>query len=145
MSEYKVGTYTASDIGVSVSCVVQSLSFGFECDTAETQDENGNVKYLQQFNHRCTAQASCRVPRGVAAPAQGQSLTVKAIDLPSYTSAGVASGGYTLNDVTSGSGVSFLITDASLATQNGEVATYDLSLVRYLENGIGEQVTSASA
>ena len=143
MSEYKVGTLTAANMGVSVECVVQSLNYSFTCDTAETQDENGNVKYVQQYNHRAEGQASTRIPLGVEVPAQGASLTVKGISLPSYTSAGVASGGYTLDNTGSGVGVTFLVTDASIATTNTEVAQWDLSLVRYLENGIGAQTTSA--
>lgn len=143
MSEYKVGTYTATELGISVDCVVQSLNYSFACDAAETQDENGNVKYIQQYNHRAEGSLNARIPRDVAAPAQGDSITVKGISLPTYTSAGMPSGGYTLESTPTGSGVSFLITDASLGTQNTEVSTYDLSIVRYLENGIGSQVTSA--
>lgn len=145
MSDYKVGTLTAANMGVSVECVVQSLNYSFQCDTAEVQDEKGNLKYIQQYNHRCEGQASTRIPLGVEVPCQGASLTVKGISLPTYTADGVGSGGYTLDNTGSGSGVSFLVTDASIATTNTDVATWDLTIVRYLENGVGAITTGQSS
>ena len=143
MSEYKVGTISGTSMGISVACLVQSLNWNFAHDESETRDENGNVVVYQQYNHRAEGSATARVPLGVEIPPVGASLTIKGISLPSYSAAGVPTGGYTLESTPSGTGVSFAITDASINTSNTEVAEWSFSVRRYLENGVGSQNTTA--
>ena len=143
MAEYKVGTISGADMGIQVACLVQSLNWNFAHDESETRDEKGNPVVYQQYNHRAEGACTARVPLGVEIPPSGATLTIKGISLPSYTAAGVPTGGYTLETTPSGTGVEFVITDASISTQNTEVAEWSFSVRRYLENGIGSQNTVA--
>lgn len=144
MADYLVGTISATNLGISVSCLVQSLNWNFAYDESETRDEKGNVLIYQQYNHRAEGSVTARIPYGVQIPAQGASITIKGISLPSYSAAGVPTGGYTLDNTPSGDGVSFAITDASINTSNTEVAEWSLTVRRYLENGVGSQDTDTS-
>lgn len=144
MSKFLVGTLSGANLGVSITCYVQSINWNFVHDESETPDENGNVAVYQQYNHRAEGSATVRVPRDTVIPATGASLSVKGISLPSYSAAGVPTGGYTLETTPAGPGVDFVITDASINTQNTEVAEWSVSIRRYLENGIGELDTDAS-
>ena len=83
MSEYKVGTISAANLGIEVACLIQSLNWNFAHDEAETKDESGNVAIYQQFNHRAEGSVTARVPYDVQIPAAGASLTIKGISLPS--------------------------------------------------------------
>ena len=142
MSEYKVGTISGANLGITVACLVQSLNWNFAYNENETPDENGNVAVYQQYNHRAEGTATARVPLGVEIPPSGASLTIKGISLPSYSAAGVPTGGYTLETTPSGTGVSFIITDSALNTANNEVAEWSFGVRRYLENGVGTQNTT---
>lgn len=144
MADYLVGTISATNLGLTVSCLVQSLNWNFAYDESETRDENGNVVIYQQYNHRAEGSVTARIPYGVQIPAQGASITIKGISLPSYSAAGVPTGGYTLDSTPSGTGVTFVISDASINTQNTEVAEWSFTVRRYLENGVGSQDTSDS-
>lgn len=144
MADYLVGTISAANLGISVSCLVQSLNWNFAYDESEVRDHNGNVAVYQQYNHRGEGSCTARIPYGVQIPAQGATITIKGISLPSYSAAGVPTGGYTLDNTPSGDGVSFVITDASINTSNTEVAEWSLTVRRYLENGVGSQDTDTS-
>lgn len=142
MSEYKVGTLSGTNMGITVPCLVQSLNWQFAQDESETRDHNGNVAVYQQYNHRAEGSCTARVPLGVSIPAEGASITIQGITLPAYSAAGVPTGGYTLDTTPSGDGVTFVISDASINTQNTEVAEWSFTVRRYLENGIGSQNTT---
>jgi len=144
MADYKVGTISATNLGITVSCLVQSLNWSFAHDESETRDENGNVLIYQQYNHRAEGSCTARVPLGVEIPPSGATLAIKGISLPAYSAAGVPTGGYTLETTPSGTGVEFAITDASINTQNTEVAEWSFSVRRYLENGVGSQNTTVA-
>ena len=144
MAKYLVGTISAPNLGINVSCLVQSINWNFAHDESEVQDENGNVAVYQQYNHRVEGTVTARVPRDVSIPAAGASLTVKGIELPAYSAAGAPAGGYTIDSTPSGAGVEFVISNPSINTTNTEVAEWSMTVKRYLENGIGEQTTDIS-
>lgn len=144
MADYLVGTISATNLGITVSCLVQSINWTFAHDEAETRDENGNVLVYQQYNHRAEGSVTARIPRGVQIPAAGATLSIKGISLPAYSAAGVPTGGYTLETTPSGTGVDFAITDASINTTNTEVAEWTLTVRRYLENSVGSQNTTVA-
>lgn len=147
MSDYLVGTLSGTQLGFNVACLVQNAGLTFACDESETKDEHGNTAVYQQFNHRAEMATTARVPYNITLPPQGSTLSISGVTLPSYTSAGVPSGGYSLVTGATSSTVDFVITDASLNTVNGEVAEYSVTLRHYLENNIGSQnaVTSGSS
>jgi len=144
MAEYLVGTYKASDFGIAVAMITQSGEFSASHDEAETPDENGNVLIYQQYNHRLEGSVTLKVPRGVAAPADGASLSVKCIEVPTYSAQGVPTGGYTLLSSPASTGVDYIVINPSLKTENTTVSEYSCTLRRYLENGVGSQDTDTS-
>lgn len=141
MAEYLVGTYNAAAFGIVVAMITQSGEFSAAHDESETPDENGNVKIYQQYNHRLEGNVTLRIPRGVAAPADGSSLSVKCIEVPTYSAQGVPTGGYTLLASPAATGVDYIVINPTLSTQNNQVAEYTATLRRYLENGVGSQNT----
>lgn len=145
MADYLVGTYKASDFGIAVAMIAQNSDFSPQHDESEVQDENGNVKIYQQYNHRMECSVTLKIPRGVAAPADGASLSVKCIEVPTYSAQGVPTGGYTLLSSPASTGVDYIVINPTLRTQNTDVSEYSATLRRYLENGIGSQDTSDSA
>jgi hypothetical protein len=144
MAEYLVGTYKASDFGIAVAMITQSGEFSASHDESETPDENGNVKIYQQYNHRIEGSVTLKVPRGVAAPADGSSLSVKCIEVPTYSAQGEPTGGYTLLPSPASTGVDYIVINPSLKTENTTVSEYSCTLRRYLENGVGSQNTDTS-
>ena len=144
MADYLVGTYKAADFGIAVAMIAQTSDFSAQHDEAEIRDENGNVAVYQQYNHRMEASVTLKIPRGVAAPADGATLSVKCIELPTYSADGTASGGYTLVSSPSSPGIDFVVVNPTLRTQNTDVAEYSATLRRYLENDIGGQDTDVS-
>ena len=144
MAEYLVGTYKASDFGIVVAMITQSGEFSASHDESETPDENGNVLIYQQYNHRMEGSVTLKIPRDVAAPADGVSLSVKCIEVPTYSPQGVPTGGYTLLSSPASTGVDYIVINPTLRTQNTEVSEYSCTLRRYLENGVGSQDTSDS-
>lgn len=145
MADYLVGTYKASDFGIAVAMIAQNCDFSAQHDESEIPDENGNVKIYQQFNHRMEGSVTLKIPRGVAAPADGASLSVKCIEVPTYSAQGVPTGGYTLLSSPGSTGVNYIVVNPTLKTQNTTVSEYSCTLRRYLENGVGSQDTSDSA
>lgn len=139
MSKYLVGTYNAAAFGIATAMITQSGEFSASHDEAETPDENGNVRVYQQYNHRLEGNVTLRIPRGVVAPADGSSLKVKCIEVPTYSPAGVPTGGYTLLESPASTGIDYIVINPTLNTQNNQVAEYTATLRRYLENGVGSQ------
>lgn len=144
MADYLVGTYKASDFGIVVAMITQNCEFSAQHDESEVPDENGNVAVYQQYNHRLEGNVTLKVPRGVEAPADGASLSVKCLEVPTYSPQGVPTGGYTLRSSPASTGVNYIVVSPTLKTENTTVSEYSCTLRRYLENGIGEQTTDIS-
>lgn len=140
--DYIVGTLKAQ--GISSSLIFQDANISLEFDTAEVKDENGNVVYVQHYNHRAVINANAVAAKDAAQPSVGSTISVPGVTLPTFDATGKATNP-SINLTTSGdaAAVDFLVTSASLATSNSEVPKYSLTLTRYLENAIG-QIKTAS-
>lgn len=145
MPEYKVGTLTNADL--STGLILQDITANIEFDTSEVKDENGNVAYVQHYNHRAVLSCNAIAPKGTALPTVGATVSLKGITLPSVAADGkMTSASVTLSeDGAGGSAVEFLVTSASIATSNSDVPKYALTLTRYLENSFGAIKTSPTA
>ena len=137
MPKYTVGTLTNADL--TTGLILQDINANIEFDTSEVKDENGNVAYVQHYNHRAVLSCNAVAPKGTALPTVGATVSLKGITLPTVDADGSMSApNVTLaEDGTSGTAVDFLITAASIATSNSDVPKYALTLTRYLENSIG--------
>lgn len=144
MPEYKVGTLTNADL--TTGLILQDITVNLECDTAEVKDENGNVAFVQHYNHRATLSCNAVAPKGTALPTVGATVSLKGITLPTIAADGsMTDAKVTLaEDGASGTEVAFLVTSASIATSNSEVPKYALTLTRYLENSIGAIKTTGA-
>lgn len=138
--DYIVGTLKAE--GISASLIFQDASISLEFDTAEVKDENGNVVYVQHYNHRAVITANAVAAKNTAQPSVGSTISVPGVTLPAFDATGKASNP-SINLTGDGAAVDFLVTSASLATSNSDVPKYSLTLTRYLENAIG-QIKTAS-
>ena len=143
--EYKVGTLVNSGIGHGV--ILQDLSGNVEYDTNEVPDENGNNRIIQHYNHRAVLTGTAVCPLGSAVPVSGSSISISGVTLPTFNADGsCADPTITISkDGTSGTTLDFLVTAASVATSNKDVAKYNITLTRYLENSIGAITTEISA
>lgn len=136
MADYLVGTLSATQLGLSIDCLVQGVDLSPTQDEHEQLDHNGNVACYQQNNHRLEGTCNIKVPRGVLLPAPGQSLSLSGVETPTYSAAGVPTGGYTVMGDSSAT-VSYIVTGVGASTSNGDVINSTLNIRRYLENGIG--------
>ena len=145
MPEYKVGTLTNADL--TSGLILQDIAANIETDTSEVRDENGNVAYVQHYNHRAVLTCNAVAPKGAALPTVGATVSLKGITLPAVNPDGsMTSPNVTLAaDGASGTAVDFLVTSANLSTSNQNVPTYALTLTRYLENSIGAIKTGTGA
>ena len=142
MSKYLVGTLKLS--GTSSALIFQDASISLEADTAEVKDENGNVAYVQHYNHRCVISANAVCPKGEGQPCLGATVKVKGVTLPSPAADGsMTSPTINLEADASAEEVDFLVTSSSLSSSNSDVDKYALTLTRYLENALGAIKTDA--
>lgn len=142
MADYLVGTLSGTQLGLSIDCLVQGVDLSPAHDEHETLDHNGNVAGYQQNNHRVEGTCTIKVPRGVVIPAAGQSLSISGVETPTYSAAGVPTGGYTVMGSTS-TATSYILTSVSINTSNSDTITATVGLRRYLENGIGSASPAA--
>ena len=142
MPKYLVGTLKLS--GTAASLIFQDASISLESDTAEVKDENGNVAFVQHYNHRATISCNAVCPKGEAQPCLGATVKVKGVTLPSPAADGsMTSPTINLEADDSADEVEFLVTASSLSSSNSDVDKYALTLTRYLENGLGAIKTDA--
>lgn len=137
---------TLKNANFSTGLIMQDVSASMECDTAETKDENGNVAYVQYYNHRAVLTCNAAAAKDAAQPTVGATVSIKGIVLPSPSADGsMTSATITLpSDASTGTAVDFLVTSATLSSSNSDVCKYALTLTRYLENGIGAIKTSTT-
>lgn len=136
MADYLVGTLSATQLGLTIDCLVQGVDLSPAHDEHETLDHNGNVAAYQQNNHRVEGSCNIKVPAAAALPAPGMSLTIKGIEVPTYTAAGTPTGGYTLG-ASPETSTSYIVTGVTLNSSNGDVRNATINIRRYLENSIG--------
>ncbi len=134
-----------TNAGVASGLIMQELSGNIEYDTSEVKDENGNVKFVQHYNHRAVLTGTAVCPKGTAVPTVGATVGIKGVTLPAPAADGsMQDPTITIaKDGTSGTAVDFLVTAAAPSTSNSDVPKYSITLTRYLENGIGAITTSA--
>lgn len=143
MAKYLVGTLQVS--GTSTGLIFQDASIAIEADTAEVKDENGNVAYVQHYNHRCTISANAVCPKGEAQPCTGATISIKGVTLPTPAADGsMTSPTINLEADSSSTGIDFLVQSANLSSSNSDVDKYAITLVRYLENGLGAIKTATA-
>ncbi len=136
MSKYLVGTIKID--GLSTGLIFQDASIALEADTAEVKDENGNVAYVQHYNHRCTISANAVCPKGEGQPCIGATVSIKGVTLPTPAADGsMTSPTLNLDASATGSAVDFLVTSSTIQSSNSDVDKYSLTLTRYLENSLG--------
>lgn len=144
--KYLVGTLA---VGSALSnFIITETSPTIECDTSEVQDQNGNVAFVQHYNHRAVVSCNIVVPRGYAVPVVGATVSLKGVTLPTFDATGKCSGTPTITiseNPASGSEVSFLVSASNLSMSNTGVTTGSLTLTRYLENGLGAIQTATDA
>lgn len=133
-STYKVGTLKVAD---SISgVIIQDCSFAIEADEAQVKDENGNVAYLQYYNHRAVANINAVVPKNSSVPVIGATLSITGVTLPSVSADGsMTSPSVTLSDAATA--VDFVITSSQISSSNSDVDKYTLTATRFLENSLG--------
>ncbi len=144
MATYKVGTLKIAD-AVS-GLIMQDCNISMEADEAQVKDENGNVAYLQYYNHRAVASINAVIPKGSAVPIIGATVEIKGVTLPSPAADGsMTSANVTIStDNTAGTAVEFVVTSSQITSSNSDVDKYTLTATRFLENGLGA-VKTASA
>ncbi len=143
MSKYLVGTIKVD--GLSTGLIFQDASIALEADTAEVKDENGNVAYVQHYNHRCTISANAVCPKGEGQPCMGATVAIKGVTLPKPAADGsMTSPTLNLDADGSSAAVDFLVTSSTLQSSNSDVDKYSLTLTRYLENDLGAIKTATA-
>ena len=120
MSKYLVGTIKVD--GLSTGLIFQDASIALEADTAEVKDENGNVAYVQHYNHRCTISANAVCPKGEGQPCIGATVGIKGVTLPTPAADGsMTSPTINLDADGASSSVDFLVTASTLQSSNSDV------------------------
>lgn len=142
MANYKVGTLKIADTVSGL--IIQDCSISTEADEAQVKDENGNVAYLQFYNHRAVANINAVVPKGAAIPVIGATVGIKGVTLPEPAADGSMENTAITLDDSSDVSVDFVITSSQISTSNSDVDKYSLTATRYLENKLGA-VKTASA
>lgn len=142
--DFLVGTLTGSGAGTGL--IFQDCQANIEFDSAEVKDENGNVAYIQHYNHRAVISANAVAAKDAAQPSAGATIQMKGIELPTPDATGKMTNPTIkiLKDADAATPIDFLVTSASLSTSNSDVCKYSLTLTRYLENGLGGIKTSNS-
>jgi hypothetical protein len=144
--KFLVGTLSA---GTALSnFIITETSPTIESDDSEIQDQDGNVAFVQHYNHRAVVSCNVVVPRGYPVPVKGASVTLKGVTLPTFDATGKCSGNPTITiseDPSQGSEVQFLVTASALTMSNTGVTTGSITLTRYLENGLGAIQTAEAA
>ncbi len=143
MAKYKVGTLKIAD---SVSgLIMQDCNLSMEADEAQVKDENGNVAYLQYYNHRAVANINAVVPKGSTVPIIGATIQIKGVTLPTPAEDGsMSSANITLSEDGTGDAIDFVVTSSQITASNSDVDKYTLTASRFLENSLGAVKTATA-
>lgn len=124
MPEYKIGVVkTATGYA---DFLYQSQDGNMDADEAVAPDENGDAAASQHYNARAVVNISAIVKKGQEAPAKG--TVVQLTCTVSETGIAFPESGGTATD--------FMVETSKVTQTNNDFTKFDLSLKRYLANGL---------
>lgn len=124
MAEYKIGVVKTA-AGYS-DFLYQSQDGNMDADEAVATDENGDAAASEHYNARAVVNISATVPKGQVIPAKG--ATVSLTCTVSEAGIGFPDSGGTETD--------FMVESSKVSQTNNDFTKVDLSLKRYLANGL---------